>query len=133
MHGAELWRTEGTRDSTRMVRDLFPGQHGSGTRVRYSPGATEPKIVSDPVRNGIPVTLLAFETQTGGTVYAIDCEGPYTVTCATSAASLTDASDSIDGAAYFTAGAIVFASSASGQISGGADACECGGTCGGCS
>jgi ELWxxDGT repeat protein len=32
VHGVELWRTDGTPDSTRMVRDIFPGSPSSGPR-----------------------------------------------------------------------------------------------------
>jgi ELWxxDGT repeat protein len=39
-HGRELWKSDGTRAGTVMVRDIWPGPHGSGSRCS-SPSLTD--------------------------------------------------------------------------------------------
>lgn len=102
--------------------------HGTGQRVNYSPGAGDPQVISLPVSNGIPVTILAFQTDTGGTVYAMKESGPYDVICTEAAASLVEPT-SFDPFSWFSGGIVTQASGSTasgGESLAGAD-CGCGG------
>lgn len=97
--------------------------HGSGTQVNYAPTGDDPKIVSAPVRNGIPVVVWMTNSDQGGTAYAFEKGGPFSVTC-TPAASITDEDcSSIDAVSWFTGG-LVQACSGSSSASG--SSCSCG-------